>query len=170
VQVAGGNRFLLLISLKNIHLTVTDKRKNILDNLRLRFSKAGITNYAIGLADLQAPCPAPGFTSGPFDLIIADVPCSGSGTWSRTPEQLTFFNKKDIDAYALLQKKIIENTVSHLRDDGYFLYITCSVFKKENEENVAFIQQKFHFNLLAMEYLKGDEIQADTLFVAVLKR
>ena len=104
---------------------------------------------------------------GPFDLIIADVPCTGSGTWPRTPEQLTFFHKKEIGSYAVLQRKIVENAVPHLAANGYFLYVTCSVFKKENEENVAFIQQKFQLKLLSMEYLKGYEMQADTLFVAL---
>jgi 16S rRNA (cytosine967-C5)-methyltransferase len=166
---SGGKSVLSFDIFKNINLTVSDKRKNILDNLRLRFNKAGITNYKLVLADLQLPASASGLISSTFDLIIADVPCTGSGTWSRTPEQLTFSHKKDIDKYAALQKKIIENTVSHLGNKGYFLYITCSVFKKENEENVAFIQKKFQLNLLRMEYLKGYEIQADSLFVALFK-
>jgi 16S rRNA (cytosine967-C5)-methyltransferase len=166
---SGGKSILSFDIFENINLTVSDNRKNILENLRLRFNKAGITNYKLVLADLLLPASASGLISHPFDLIIADVPCTGSGTWARTPEQLTFFHKKDIDKYAALQKKIIQNTVWHLRDKGYFLYITCSVFKKENEENVAFIQQKFQLNLLRMEYLKGYEIQADTLFVALFR-
>ena len=164
---SGGKSILAFDIFKNINLTVSDKRKNILENLKLRFSKAGITNYKFVAADLQQP------TSGiqfPFDLIIADVPCTGSGTWSGTPEQLTFFHKKDIDKYADLQKKIIENAFSHLKHGGHLLYITCSVFKKENEENVAFIQQKFQLNLSRMEYLKGYEMQADTLFVALFRK
>lgn len=166
---SGGKSILSFDIFNNINLTVSDKRKNILENLELRFSKVGIKNYKIIVADLQRPSLAPALIPGPFDLVIADVPCTGSGTWSRTPEQLTFFHKKDIDTYALLQRKIIENAVSHVAAGGYFLYITCSVFKKENEENVAFIQQKFQLNLLRIEYLKGYEIQADTLFVALFK-
>jgi 16S rRNA (cytosine967-C5)-methyltransferase len=167
---SGGKSILSFDIFKNINLTVSDKRKNTLENLRLRFIKAGITNYKLVSADLQLPSSASTLISGPFDLIIADVPCTGSGTWSRTPEQLTFFHKKEIDRYAALQKKIIQNTVSYLGHKGYFLYITCSVFQKENEENVAFLQQKYQLNLLRMEYLKGYEIQADTLFVALFRK
>ena len=166
MRVVGESLFFPSDIFVNINLTVSDNRKNILENLRLRFSKAGIMNYKLVLADLQLP-PASGFLAGQFDLIIADVPCTGSGTWSRTPEQLTCFRKKNIDTYVALQRKIIENAVLHLEPHGYFLYITCSVFKKENEENVAFIQQKFQLKLLKMEYLKGYEIRADTLFVAL---
>jgi 16S rRNA (cytosine967-C5)-methyltransferase len=166
---SGGKSILSFDIFNNINLTVSDRRRNILENMELRFSKAGITGYKLTVADLQRSSLAFAIISGPFDLVIADVPCTGSGTWSRTPEQLTFFHKKDIDTYALLQRKIIENTVSHVAAGGYFLYITCSVFKKENEENVAFIQQKFQLSMLRMEYLKGYEIEADTLFVALFR-
>jgi len=164
---SGGKSILAFDIFKNINLTASDKRKDILENLKLRFSKAAITNYKLVVTDLENT--SAGIQHN-FDLIIADVPCTGSGTWSRTPEQLTFFHKKDIDKYAALQKKITENAFSHLKTGGHLLYITCSVFKKENEENVAFIQKKFQLNLLRMEYLKGYEIWADTLFVALFRK
>ena len=46
-----------------------------------------------------------------FDFIICDAPCTGSGTWARTPEQLYYFKKDAIEKYAALQNKIIENIV-----------------------------------------------------------
>ena len=76
-------------------------------------------------------------------MIIADVPCTGSGTWGRTPEQLYYFEDRKIEEYASLQKQIVTNVISHLAPGGYFLYITCSVFKKENEEAIDFIKDKF---------------------------
>ena len=102
-----------------------------------------------------------------FDLIICDAPCSGSGTWSRTPEQLYFFDEKKIDQYAALQKKIVTNAVKSLKKDGFFLYITCSVFKKENEEVVQFLENKLFLHLIHAEYLEGYRQKADTLFSAL---
>jgi 16S rRNA (cytosine967-C5)-methyltransferase len=163
----GGKSILAFDIFKNVQLTVSDKRKNILENLKLRFDKAAINNYKFITEDLQLPAKE---IYSPFDIIIADVPCTGSGTWARTPEQLTFFNKKEIEKYALLQKKIIENVVPHLNTNGHLLYITCSVFEKENEENVSYIRQKFQLDLIKMEYLKGYEMRADTLFVALLQK
>jgi 16S rRNA (cytosine967-C5)-methyltransferase len=58
-----------------------------------------------------------------FDLVICDAPCSGSGTWSRTPEQLYFFNEKKISEYSILQKNIVGNALKSLKKDGYFLYM-----------------------------------------------
>ncbi len=164
---SGGKSILAFDLFNSINLTVTDKRKNILKNLKLRFGKAGIAKYRLAIADLENL--SAGF-EGLFDIIIADVPCSGSGTWARTPEQLLFFPKNEIEKYALLQKKIIENAITHLKNNGHILYITCSVFKKENEENATFFKEKYHLSLLGSEYLKGYEIQADTLFVALFKK
>ncbi len=164
---SGGKSILAFDTLKNIKLTVSDSRKKILENCKLRFSAAGIKNYTLVLADLQKPFPAHSITQNYFDIIIADIPCTGSGTWSRTPEQLTFTDKKDIEKYAALQKKIIENAIIHLTENGYFLYITCSVFRKENEDNVKFTQQNFNLKLLGSKYIKGYQVQADTMFVAL---
>lgn len=164
---SGGKSILAYDTFKNINLTVSDKRKNILENLRLRFSNAGIANYKLVTADLGKPADD---IHESFDIIIADVPCTGSGTWARTPEQLSFVNKNDIDKYAQLQRKIIENALPHLKTNGHLVYITCSVFKKENEENIALIQENLEVNLIEMEYLKGYEMQADTLFVALFKK
>ncbi len=166
---SGGKSILAYDFFKNVELTVSDTRKNILENLHFRFSKARIKNYQSFVADLSVSPPTEGI-NGKYDLIIADVPCTGSGTWSRTPEQLNFFPEHRIDEYALLQQQIVKNACAHLAEGGYLLYITCSVFKKENEDNVAFIQQALQLKLLKWEYLKGYAMQADTLFAAIFKK
>ncbi|HYK56845.1 MAG TPA: Fmu (Sun) domain-containing protein, partial [Flavisolibacter sp.] len=105
----------------------------------------------------------------PFDLVICDAPCSGSGTWSRTPEQLKFFKKEKIEQYAQLQKSIALNAAKSVKLQGYFLYITCSVFKKENEEVVAFIKANTPLQLVSSKYFMGYDRRADTLFAALFR-
>jgi len=154
-------------------------------NLKQRFAKAGIKNYTSFTADLTSlnfskNVPADksqislkarrGSVGESFDLVICDAPCTGSGTWSRTPEQLYFFNDEKIDQYALLQKKIVSTIVAMLKKNGWLLYITCSVFKKENEDVVEFIRSNSEFELVEMELLKGYEKKADTMFAALFKR
>lgn len=165
---SGGKSIMAHDLIKNIELTASDKRESILQNLHKRFAKAGINNYHSFVADLENSKFK--IQNSKFDLIICDAPCTGSGTWSRTPEQLFYFKKESIDRYADLQKKIIENVIAYLKQGGHFLYVTCSVFKKENEAVAEFIQQKFHLKLQKMEVLKGYEIKADTMFAALLQK
>ena len=164
---SGGKSILAYDILKGkIELTVSDIRESILSNLKMRFETAGIKNYKSFIADLSAVnCQLP---TANCQLLICDTPCTGSGTWSRTPEQLYFLKRKTIDVYVNMQQQIVSNVIPHLQKDGIFIYITCSVFKKENEEMVDYIKQKFHLQFLQMELLKGYDKKADSMFVAVL--
>jgi 16S rRNA (cytosine967-C5)-methyltransferase len=164
---ASGGKSLLLYDINsNIDLTVSDIRESILVNLKKRFSRAGIKKYKTVIADLTKPFS----TQQLFDVIICDAPCTGSGTWSRTPEQLYFFEEKKIEQYASLQKRIVSNIIPHLNQNGCLLYITCSVFKKENEEVVNFITMEFDLKLIKAEILTGYDKKADTMFAALFKK
>ena len=73
----------------------------------------------------------------------------------------------DPSAWSPLSNTSIANVSRALKKDGHFLYITCSVFGKENEEVVEFIESNLHLQLQSMQYLKGYDKKADTLFVAL---
>ena len=167
---ASGGKSILAYDILNgkIDLTVSDIRESILQNLKKRFETAGIKNYNSFTADLAIEnCPLP---IAHCPLIICDAPCTGSGTWSRTPEQLYYLKRKTIDVYVAMQQKIVSNVIPYLQHGGIFIYITCSIFKNENEDMVDFIKEKFHLQLLQMELLKGYDKKADNMFVAVFKK
>lgn len=164
---SGGKSIMANDILGPVDLIVSDKRESILLNLEKRFQQAGITDYESFVVDLSKPLQ--NYLST-FNLIIADVPCTGSGTWSRTPEQLFYFKEDSIEEYAALQKKIVSNVITQLEPGGYFLYITCSVFKKENEDMAEIIKNEFYLELVQMELLKGYDKKADTMFAALLKK
>lgn len=167
---SGGKSIMAYDILPQINLTVSDVRQSIIQNLHKRFRHAGIKNHTSFIADLtNLKKLQENLQHKKFDLIICDAPCSGCGTWSRTPEQLLFFNENEITRYSNLQKSICTNTVPFLQKDGYFLYITCSVFKQENEDIAEFITQQFPLTLIKKELLKGYEIKADTMFAALFQ-
>ena len=163
---SGGKSIMLYDMSPTVDLTVSDIRDSILTNLKKRFKEAGIKKYDFFSKDLSIHQPSLTVDHSPFDIIIADVPCSGSGTWSRTPEALYFFDVAEIKKYGSLQRKIISNTVPYLKKGGVFIYITCSVFREENEEIVDFIQQKAHLQLIRSQLFKGYDQKADSMFAA----
>jgi 16S rRNA (cytosine967-C5)-methyltransferase len=167
---SGGKSIMACDILSHINLMVSDIRQSILHNLQKRFKEAEIKDYNSFIADLtNYKNIHKNLGDKKFDVIICDAPCSGSGTWSRTPEQLTFFNKDEITKYNNLQRSICTNTIPFLKKGGYFLYITCSVFKSENEDIVESIKQKLPLTLVKMELLKGYEMKADTMFAALFR-
>jgi 16S rRNA (cytosine967-C5)-methyltransferase len=166
---SGGKSILAYDILQGkIELSVSDIREMILTNLKKRFSVAGIDRYKSFLTDLNAPnCELP---TASCELLICDAPCTGSGTWSRTPEQLFYFDVNDLAIFSERQKKIVSNAIPCLNEEGLFVYITCSVFAAENEMIVDFIKEKFHLQLLQMDFLKGYDKKADNMFVAVFSK
>lgn len=171
---SGGKSIMAKDVFGNIKLTVSDVRESILHSLKKRFAQAGIKKYKSVVADLSGistlPDQHPIVDGSPYDLIICDAPCTGSGTWSRTPEQVYYFEKNAICKYAALQKQIVSNAIPYLQAGGYLLYITCSVFKKENEEVVDFIKTTFSLEQVKMEVFKGYDLKADTMFAALLQK
>jgi len=164
---ASGGKSILCYDLKpDIQLAVSDIRENILINLKKRFAKAGINNYKSFIADLSQPGNRK--PEQLYDFIIADVPCSGSGTWSRTPEQLFYFNEAEMDRYNVLQQNIAGNVINYLKPGGYLLYITCSVFKKENEQVIEYITRQKKLEIKEMRLFAGYNQKADTLFATLL--
>jgi 16S rRNA (cytosine967-C5)-methyltransferase len=165
---ASGGKSILMNDIFNgaVQLNVSDVRANMLNNLRTRFKEAGIKKYNAFVADLINSTTIKQIEK--YDIIICDAPCTGSGTWARTPEQVSSFEKYTINNFVQMQQKIASTAMQSLKKEGLFFYITCSVFKKENEEVVDYLAKKFHLQVVQMEYLKGYEMQADTMFVAVL--
>lgn len=167
---ASGGKSILLNDVveRKIDLTISDIRLGIVMNLHQRFKRANIKEYKYFIADIGNTNFTPPASN--YQLIICDAPCTGSGTWGRTPEQLCFFNASAIKEFSNKQKRIVSNVVPHLMDGGIFVYITCSVFKEENEVVADFIKTSFKLNLLHQEVLKGFNNKADTMFVAIFKK
>jgi len=165
----GGKSILLTDILKSpLKITASDVRPSILHNLKERFRHAGISLNNIFTADLTNASPLKAIDL--FDVVICDVPCTGSGTWSRTPEQYFSFSPQTLDELVEKQSRILTTTLKHVKKGGYLIYITCSVFEKENELQLKKMREDGSFDLMEMRYCKGYTEKADTLFVAVMKK
>ena len=97
-----------------------------------------------------------------FDFIIADVPCTASGTLKRNPDIKLHRQLTDIDKFVKTQRKIVSNLWQTLKPGGKLIYITCSIFKEENHDNIEFFKQELNMikvvrelNILPTEYADG---------------
>ena len=75
------------------------------------------------------------FTS-PYHRILADVPCSGTGTLSRNPEIKWRLKPEDLSDLHTRQRAILCSALAQLSPDGRLVYSTCSLEKEENEDVV----------------------------------
>lgn len=163
---SGGKSLLLMQTYPGVNLLVSDVRSSILRNLDERFEKAAIKDYRRKIIDLTKD-PSIILGNDTFDGIILDAPCSGSGTWGRTPEMMQQFSEGKLRYFVDLQRRILQNVIRHLKVNKPLIYITCSVYGAENEEQVAFAE-KLGLRLERATLLKGYENRADTMFVARL--
>ena len=72
-----------------------------------------------------------------FDVVLADVPCSGTGTLSRNPEIRHRLRPEDLPRQADRQRAILRSALRAVRPDGRVVYSTCSLEPEENEQVVA---------------------------------
>jgi 16S rRNA (cytosine967-C5)-methyltransferase len=164
---SGGKSILLHQQEPSVKLLVSDIRESVLNNLEERFKSNQIRSYQSKVIDLLQN-PDPILHHFEFDGIILDAPCTGSGTWGRTPEMISQFSEMRIAEFRTLQQNIAKNVVKYLKPGKPLIYITCSVFKEENEEMVHYLTHELKLQLEQIEVLKGFTHKADSMFVARL--
>jgi 16S rRNA (cytosine967-C5)-methyltransferase len=167
---SGGKAIMLKDHYQKLTLYISDLRDSILQQLKTRFDEAGIKADKIFKADLTQQVHhsiAKTFPNDGFDLIVADVPCTGSGTWGRNPEWLRVFKEVEICAYQDRQMKIVKNIIPFVKKGGYLLYITCSVFKQENEDVVAYILANYGLKIVRSGSIADFQHGADCLYAAL---
>ena len=163
---SGGKTILMFDTMSNIRMHLSDVRESILFNADKRLQEAGIRPASVQEIDLTQSFDI----KKPFDFVFADVPCSGSGTWGRTPEQLAYFKEVQLNKYTKLQSQILHNLIPTVKLNGHLLFATCSVYKDENENNVGALLATGKFKLVKQKYFIGYDQQADTLFGALLEK
>lgn len=167
---SGGKSLLFLDKYPTANLLVSDIRLSSLRNLDERFIQANIAQtYRKKVIDFtDAHNVKTVLQDEHFDGIIVDAPCSGSGTWGRTPEMIQSFDADRLQYFTDLQKQIVAQTIPFLKTGKPLIYITCSVYQAENEAIIDYIVNNFDMRVEKMEIIKGYESKADSMFAARL--
>ncbi|TBN39967.1 RsmB/NOP family class I SAM-dependent RNA methyltransferase [Paracoccus subflavus] len=108
--------------------------------------------------------------SGAFDLVVADVPCSGSGTWRRTPDSKWRLTPTSLGDLTALQSAILRRAARHVGRGGHLAYMTCSVLDVENDDQIAeFLDDVPDFSPVS-RYLWTPLDAGDGFFLALMER
>lgn len=157
----GGGKTLAMAARARLSLTAHDAAPGRLRDLRPRAARAGVR---VEVAE------APRLRGRSFDLVLVDAPCSGSGTWRRTPDakwRLTEARLRDLTA---LQDQILGEAARHVRPGGTLAYMTCSLLAGENEQRVsAHLSRHADFHAGAVRRFSPLD-GGDGFFVALLTR
>lgn len=163
---AGGKTLAFAPKMKGQgQIFLFDIRPKALADAKKRLKRAGIQNAQIVLSLEKLK------KQKPFDWVLLDVPCSGSGTIRRNPDMKWKFEPKDLDELVQKQKDIFSQAFPLLKKGGRLVFATCSLFKKENEEQIAFFLKNYPVQLeeapLRLLPKKGGH---DGFFGAVLQK
>ena len=83
------------------------------------------------------------------DRVLIDAPCSGSGTWRRNPDLKWRFKPEDLEGIRVSQQSILKSASRLVKNGGKLIYVTCSLFPEENEDQVnQFLTENLHFRVV----------------------
>jgi len=137
---APGGKTAHLLELADLDMTVLDvdsrRLVRVEENLvRLKLDGPHVHMLAADAADLSQ-----WWDGVPFDLVLADVPCTASGIVRRHPDIKWLRQEGDLAKTAALQRTIVQALWQTVSPGGYLLYVTCSVFPIEGQEQARYLE------------------------------
>ncbi|MCC0070537.1 MAG: RsmB/NOP family class I SAM-dependent RNA methyltransferase [Rhodobacteraceae bacterium] len=125
---AGGGGKALAVAARGVAEVVAhDADPGRMADLPARAARAGV----------RIATAAPAALAGRrFDLVLADVPCSGTGTWRRTPDAKWRLTPARLEELRRLQATILDRASAHVAPAGHLAYMTCSLLVEENRDRI----------------------------------
>ena len=105
-----------------------------------------------------------------YDLVLCDVPCSGSGSWRRAPEGKWRLTPERLDALVRTQAQILDRTAELVKTGGVLAFATCSVLSRENEAQIDAFLARHSAWTCTMQHRFGLDQGGDGFFVSILTR
>jgi len=130
---APGGKTAHLLELADIELTALDNDAKRLARVQENLSRLGLGGAHVTLKAADAANLDSWWDGQPFDLVLADVPCTASGIVRRHPDIRWLRREADIARTAALQRDIVDALWKTVKPGGRLLYATCSIFPQEGE-------------------------------------
>ena len=123
----GGGKTLAMAARARLRLFAHDAEVRRMADLPQRAERARVQVRIVPRPEAE----------GPFDLVLADVPCSGSGSWRRDPEGKWALTPERLSDLLIMQAGIMDRAARLVRTGGVLAYATCSLLDEENHGQVA---------------------------------
>jgi 16S rRNA C967 or C1407 C5-methylase (RsmB/RsmF family)/NOL1/NOP2/fmu family ribosome biogenesis protein len=147
---APGGKTTLLSSFFDDGLVVSNEvirsRSNILQE---NVTKWGNENVVVTNNDSRDFKKLEGF----FDVIVTDVPCSGSGLFRKDPAAMEEWSPDNVNLCCQRQQRILADIIPCLKENGILIYSTCSYSKEEDEDILDWIVDEFKLEPLKVNVL-----------------
>jgi 16S rRNA (cytosine967-C5)-methyltransferase len=125
----GGGKALALAADAQTDVFAHDIDPRRMADLPARAGRAGARITQVATSDLTA--------AGPFDTVLCDAPCSGSGAWRRAAEGKWTLTPARLSELTTIQDDILDAAADLVTPKGVLAFATCSVLRSENEDRVA---------------------------------
>ena len=130
----GGGKTLALASImaNKGQIFATDSDKVRLAPIFDRLKRAETRNVQVKAAksDLSE-------LESAMDMVLIDAPCTGAGTWRRRPDAKWRLSSAQLETRMKEQSAILQSAKTYVKPGGRIVYITCSLFREENEAQIA---------------------------------
>lgn len=154
----GGGKTLAMAGRARLAIYAHDASPGRMQDLPARAKRAGVK---ITLADTP---------KAPFDLVLVDVPCSGSGSWRRAPEGKWLLTRDRLTELVKIQARILSDAAQLVRPGGWVGYATCSLLEAENAQQIErFLSENVGWTCTYQRRLTPLD-GGDGFFIGVLKR
>ncbi len=149
----GGKTLVLAARESAAEVLATDVSGRRTAQMEARLARYGYgARVKCAVADASA---AEKKNEGDFDLILCDVPCSGTGTLARNPEIRHRLQMEELTRQAVRQKAILSGALKRLAAGGRLVYSTCSLEAEENERVVDAVVTGPEFRRVPIDGLLG---------------
>lgn len=181
----GGKSTLIATAFRNALLVCNEAIKSRVNTLVENCAKWGSENIVITSNDARDY----GKLFEYFDLIVADVPCSGSGLFRKQPEAIEEWSENNVMLCCERQERILADLLPALKPGGYLVYSTCSYSLEEDENIINLLIKNFplrpvRVNLIGNENIVEtgsendgwsyrffpDKVKGEGFFIALLRK